>query len=608
MGLLCPKRVRSVAGIAAAGALALGLTGAGGAKKTKEAPPPKVEETVGNLTFIQSAAEIKLEGVGLVVGLDDTGVDPPPSPYRTKLIEDMRRASIENPNQWLKNPKVSMVVVRMTIPAGVSMKDRLDANVELAPANGTKSLAGGHLLECRLREVMVLGGSVREGGDFAFVAGPVMTGSQAEPDNLKIGRILGGARVRKEIPFQLILNETRRSFRTSAMIEAVVNQRFPQTEGVEQKGSVKAKTDQYLELKVPRIYHQNQDRYFRVVKLLPMVDSPALRAQRTAAWGRDLLDPTKAGIAALRLEGLGPNALEVLKIGLQSANPQVKFFAAEAMAYLNDPGGAEVLAETAKARPEFRAYALAALAATDQAAFHMALRRLMETADVEVRYGAFNALRTVAPDDPFLGQVRILDDPRTTEPEDEADDSLAVAITRSANKHRKTDPFSLYLVDCDGPPMIHVARTRRCEIVVFGRSQKLLPPIVLGRGPYLLNASENDQTVQISKIVPSKFGDGDSKVESGLEMGDVLRRAANLGATYPELVAILQAAERQKNLAGPLVVDAVPGASPEYLNAAILGKDASSKKDDALKKTKLDEAKAKPKRRSVVERVFGRGR
>ena len=60
--------------------------------------------------------------------------------------------------------------------------------------------------------------------------------------------------------------------------------------------------------------------------------------------------------------------------------------------------------------------------------------------------------------------------------------------------------------------MIHVARTRRCEIVVFGRGQKLLTPVVLGTGSILLNAADGDEKVQISKIVPSQFGDGDQKV------------------------------------------------------------------------------------------------
>ena len=127
----------------------------------------------------------------------------------------------------------------------------------------------------------------------------------------------------------------------------MVNQRFHFADGVNEAGAAKGKTDQWLELKVPRVYHHNQDRYFRVVKLLPIVDSPALRAERLAAWGQELLDPKTAGVAALKLEGLGITAVETLKKGLESPNAQVRFFAAEALAYLDDASGVDVLADTA---------------------------------------------------------------------------------------------------------------------------------------------------------------------------------------------------------------------------------------------------------------------
>ncbi len=114
--------------------------------------------------------------------------------------------------------------------------------------------------------------------------------------------------------------------------------------------------------------------------------------------------------------------------------------------------------------------------------------------------------------------------------------------------------------------MVHVARTNRCEIVVFGARQKMLTPLVLGNGPILLNAADGDSEIQISKIVPIRAGrtefDEDAKVVASLELGDVIRQTANLGAKYPDIVTILQAAEKQKNLPGPLVVDAVPGAQP----------------------------------------------
>ncbi|MBV8316262.1 MAG: hypothetical protein JOZ53_15080, partial [Planctomycetaceae bacterium] len=105
-------------------------------------------------------------------------------------------------------------------------------------------------------------------------------------------------------------------------------------------------------------------------------------------------------------------------------------------------------------------------------------------------------------------------------------------------------------------------------------------------------AADGDEAIQLSKIVPSPYGDADQKVLASLELGDVLRQAANLGAKYPDVVTILQAASIQKNLCGPLVVDAVPGASPTYIDAAILGKDTTKKDSDVIR-TKMEVTKKK---------------
>jgi hypothetical protein len=575
---------------------ALTLVGAGSpGKKHKEPPPPKVEETVKDLAWVYSTGEVKLEGVGLVFGLDNTGGDPPPSWYRQKLVDEMRKAQVENPNMILKDKRFSLVIVHATIPTGSTPADRIDVELELPPASGTTSLASGYLLQTRLREMLIAGGTPKEGSDYAVAQGPVLTGTSADPANPKVGRVLGAARVKKTIPFTLVINHNRRSVKTASILEGVVNQRFHFADGVNEAGAAKAKTDEFLELKVPRVYHHNQDRYFRVIKLLPIIDSPALRAERLVAWAKELLDPKSAGVAALKLEGLGITAVEALKKGLESPNAQVRFFAAEALSYLDDASGVDVLADTAIHQPPFRSYALAALAATDQAAAHMALRRLMDVADVEVRYGAFDSLRTLDQGDPFLGRVRVLDDPDAAE-EEPQEGSMAMALSSRRRRPRPEDPFALYLVDCEGPPMVHVANTRRCEIVVFGRSQKILTPLVLGNGAILLNAADGDDSIQISKILPARGSDsdGDAKVAASLELGDVIRQTANLGAKYPDVLAILVAAERQKNLPGPLVVDAVPGNSPVYLEAALFGKDTTAKKDDAVKQSKA-EVEAEPR-------------
>ena len=168
--------------------------------------------------------------------------------------------------------------------------------------------------------------------------------------------------------------------------------------------------------------------------------------------------------------------------------------------------------------------------------------------------------------------------------------ALAIA-TASRRRTIHDDPFALYVVDSEGPPLVHVSRSRRSEIVIFGRQQKLLPPIVLGTGPILLNAAENDDKIELSKIVASRFSDADTKVTTTLELADVIRRTANLGASYPEIVAILETAHRQKNLPGELVVDAVPRSNRTYLEA-IMGKDVTSKHDDAVKRTSAESSKS----------------
>jgi flagellar basal body P-ring protein FlgI len=570
---------------------------AGPRKKRVEPPPPKVEETVGDLSYVLQGGEVKVEGVGLVTGLDNTGADPPPSWYRTQLVDEMSKAGVEHASKLLANPQFAMVLVRMSIPTGADPTDRFDVEIELPPASGTKSLAGGYLMATRLREVLVAGGAPRTGNGLVIAQGPVMTGNAKNPADLKSGRVLGGGRVKKESPYMLVIKEKRKSVRTAAILEKVVNERFHQSEAGKQKGSATAKNDSYLILKVPPTYHQNQERFFRVVQLLPMVDTPALRAKRTADWGKELLDVKTSGVAALKLEGLGASAVEALQGGLKSPNAQIRFFAGESLAYLDDTSGAEALAQTAIQMPKFRAYSLAALAAMDQNAAHVTLRKLMDQADVEVRYGAFNALRTLDPHDPSLGRVRVLDDPRQEEEEPiERPDSMALALASAAARPRADDPFALYIVESEGPPVVHVSRSRRTEIVVFGRDQKLMTPIVLGTGAILLNAADKDDKLEISKIVPSKFGDADVKLRTSLELGEVIRRVANLGATYPELVTILEAASRQKNLPGTLVVDAVPNSNMDYLAAAILGKDATSKSDPAVQRASKQGAPSRLRR------------
>lgn len=617
-----PTRRAAVLGLCAAAltplpfrALAADKDG-GKTKAAKKAEVPlKVDETIGDLAKVPPMAEIKVEGVGLVIGLDGTGSDPAPSPYRQKLLDVMRKARVEHAEQYLASKTTSLVLIKGKIPAGITTEDVFDVEVELDPASTTTSLAGGQLMLADLFQVAFgsKGEVLPQGQRYATVFGPVMTGSGNAPESLKAGRVLGGARVKKDIPYVMLINEKRKSFKTAAIVQERINERFSRLKGIDQEGMAKAKTDEYLYLSIPRNYHHNQYRFFQVVENLPVVETPPLRAARIEHWGKDLLDPKTAGASAIRLEGLGRNACDVLKIGLANPHPQVRFFAAEALAYLGDDAGVDVLSDAAKNRPEFRAYALAALAAMDQPASSLRLKDLMAHADPEVRYGAFNALRIIDAGDPYLGQVQVRDDEPEEEPEGGDALAMRIASTRPRKKAKRREPFALYVVDCEGPPLIHLARTRRCEVVIFGKGQKLQTPAVLGVGTIQVNASDGDDRATVSQIGSESADGPDRKVATSLEVAAIVREAANLGATYPEILALLQAADRQRNLPiattgkPTLVIDALPSVLPAYEEAQIAGKDATAKADPALERTSAKKAEKAP-RKSVLGRVLRRGK
>ena len=381
-------------------------------KKKTEPPPPKVEETVGDLAYVLQGSEIKVMGIGLVTGLENTGADPPPSWDRGQLVDEMSKAGVEHASKLLGNPQFSMVIVRMTIRAGANLQDRFDVEVEVPPACGTKSLAGGYLMATRLRETLVAGGAPRTGSDLAIAQGPVMIGNAKNPNDPKVGRVLGGGRVKKESPYMMVIKDKRKSIRTAADPGKGGQRAVPPERSRRAKGGVHREERRLSCAPGPALVPPEPGAVFPGGPALAHGEHARPPRQRMAAWDKELLEPKTSGVAALKLEGLGPTASETLQAALKSPNDQVRFFAAEALAYLDDPVGAETLAETAIHMPKFRAYALAALASMDQNAAHMKLRNLMSEPDNEVRYGAFNALRTLDPHDPSLGRVHVLDDPR----------------------------------------------------------------------------------------------------------------------------------------------------------------------------------------------------
>lgn len=491
---------------------------------------------VGDLAGPYGMYPVKVEAIGLVVGLQGTGSDPGPSPQRAILLEDMQRRGVEKPSQLLASKNTAMVVVRGFLRPGIEKGDTFDIEVRVPSHSDTTSLRGGWLMETHLKEMAVRDGQVFDGQTLGIAEGAILidppSGGKQDKVLAARGRILSGGRSLKTRSLGLALKTDHQNVANSARIARAVNSRFFNAlPGGVQEGVAKAKTDKYVELKVHPRYKDNVARYMSVVRSVAMEESSLRRQERLKILESQLCDPITSMHAALQLEAVGREGIEVLKKGIATRDAEVKFRAAESLAYLDDDSAAAVLGEIARDQPAFRVFALTALSTMDGFSAHDQLSQLLQAPSAETRYGAFRSLWAKNPLDATIRGEEL------------------------------GGQFSFHVLAGGEQPMIHVTRSRRPEIVLFGAGQQLKAPFSLEAGPHIMVNSLDDQQIAISKFVP---GQADQKRIVSMNVEEVIRAVVELGGTYPDVVQMLQRAKTLKSLPSRFEVDALPQAGRRY--------------------------------------------
>ena len=209
------------------------------------------------------------------------------------------------------------------------------------------------------------------------------------------GRVLGGGVALKSRPVGLVLRSGHRNVIDDAppddaeikarlhgavfnsQVATAVNRRFNTFQNGVKTGLAKAKSDQYIELQVHPRYKDDITRYVNVVRAVPIKESAPERMQRLAVLQSKLLDPAAAAKAAIELEAIGPEAVETLLKGLSSKSTEVRFYAAETLAFLDRREAAAPLGQIARDEPAFRVFALAALSTMQEYAAYEQLRGLL---------------------------------------------------------------------------------------------------------------------------------------------------------------------------------------------------------------------------------------
>jgi hypothetical protein len=555
--------------------LCLGLVGCLGPRSPRAQAPEEGEakkndvRTIGDVTDVAAQDELDVYGVALVTHLAGTGGGAPPAiPARDDLERDLKKQGVRNVKSTLENPNGTMVLVRARIGVSSRKNDLIDLEISLPEQSHCTSLKGGYLNSCELfnyedsrninpnKPIGAL-----KGYPLVKAEGPIVTGLGSkvrvvetaesteyhnEDESLRSGHVWGGGKVQIDPPIMLLLHQNHQSSHMADQIANRINATFP---GMKygRDGIASAKNKSLVMIGVPLQYRYDVPHYMRVVRAIPLAHTPGPDSPYRKQLSEQLLDPSKALQAAIRLEALGEDSVPALRSALAAPLPISRFAAARALTYLRKRDGVEELTRVAKQYPALRGLALTTLASLDESICHTKLADLMAESDPELRYGAFCGLRRL----------------------DERAPELAAEKCK--------DAYVIHQVATESPPMVHYLTGRRPEFVLFGRQPVMMPGLRIMADEFTVSVGDDGQAAI------KRFRRKDDQVvekRCPATVVDVLKTIAELGGGYTDAVAVVSQANANHKLSCELYHDALPRlVDPSQL--------AKAAKDDPMLRTIL---------------------
>ncbi len=477
----------------------------------------------------------RLQNIGLVTQLHQTGGTVKASPQREKILDVMRRNDTDQPNVVLDDDSTTMVVASVDVSPAARAGDLLDVLVQLSSHSNATDLEHGFLMGTPLMEMSRLGGQVREGFERAVARGPVVTRTQMfgeeKADSALNGVVIGGAKLLKERQLGIGIESEFADAITMAAIVPAINHRFTYFNGRKQTGIATPREDSYIELAVPPRYRFDPFHFVNVVLQVSFNETETQRANRIEELTRQLREPTTARTASWQMEAIGADAIPLLVDVLSEPDPEIRFYAAHALAYLNDKRGISELSALCLAEPAFRAMCLNGLVVLDHFEATDALRELLNAANAEVRFGAMLSLRQKDGNDPQVSGDQI------------------------------ADAGSILEIPTSGPPLVVVSLTKLPEVVIFGETPVLYLPDFHYVNKRILVSSNDRGGFTVSYF---QAGEEDRIVHSQPDLRSVLTAIAEVGGTYGDWVKFLRESHEQGYFAEPFEMNPVPTAGRVY--------------------------------------------
>ena len=503
---------------------------------------PKTPELVRDAAVSRGLHMIQVDGVGVIIRLAGTGGPADPSEYRDELIDDMRRRDIPEPNHFLESKRNALVRVRSVIPPGARRGDPVDIKVLAPEGSNVTDLRGGWLMDTRLRqqirlEKRLMRSSVRSGEVLAVGAGPVTTrASHTVGDDQASsieGNVISGGRVQKDRKLSLVLRPEFKHVYTSTQISDAINHRFFFFDGSTRRGIAKPKEDDYIEIDLHPRYRKNPYRMMEVIRAIGVEKESSKTQARLARLSDQLTNPKTASDAALQLEGLGESAVPILIDGLKHQDPELQFYAAEALAYLDREEAIEPLVRSAAEVAAFRAPAMLALQTLKKSDAVTAMAKLFHSESLETRYGAFASIRRRADGKRML-----------------AGKSLGA--------------YWLYKVRSTAKPTIAISRRESPEIVLFGSTMPVrMESFVRGPGGIMIRRDTSSGKTLL-KVSRYETGKPDRHSASTSDIAALIESLAAVGASYGDVIEILRILQSKKAIDAQVAIDPLPRSMRTY--------------------------------------------
>ncbi len=490
---------------------------------------------IGQIAYERMISLSRVENVALVTGLPRTGGIVKPSQPREKLLDIMRREQSDQPNTYLDAPTTTMVVAHIDAPPAARRGDIMDAQIQLSAHSEATSLQQGWMMETPLVEMSRVGGQLREGFEMATAQGPIVTAAEIngsdDPQDQIRGVIVGGAKLRKSRDLGIGLEPEYADAVTMGYILPAINARFTAFNGRKQAGIATPLEDSHIKLDVPPRYRLDPFHFVNVVLQIGFNESETQRLERIETLQKQLLEPTTVKRACWQLEALGDKSVPMLAEVLNHPNAEIRFYAAHALAYLNDRRAIVPLTELAEQFPAFRAMSLNGLTILDHYEAADALSGMLNSSDPETRYGAVRALRR-------------------------KDSSDAQVSGRAVGEIGR-----ILEIPTSGTPLVVVSLTQTPEVVIFGDNPPLTLPSFVYVTPKLLIKTQSDGKLTINHFEP---GQDDRQVQVNSDLRSLLEGIAEVGGTYGNWVSFVRDASSKGYLSVPLAMNPIPQAGRTF--------------------------------------------